>query len=225
MNLRAISGRPTFRLALALFLLAFFTRLGILLILRPYEQPLRVEIHRLAYSIASGNGYGNPYATPTGPTALYSPGVPFILAALYRSFGTGTPAEAATQVLDIAVVSLVYALLPFIAYYIGMPSSAGVLAAVAGTVVPVYLLNEFRSTTAVFNAVCLELLCLLTAYAWRSRLRPTPGLGVVFGAAWGGHSSSARMSSQPDSFGLYWLRPAMAAKLSASQSHSLRSHW
>jgi len=173
------------RLAMMLFALAFTVRLAIMLVTRPYEQPLRTEIHRLALSMADGKGYGNPWATPTGPTAVYSPGCPFVLAGVYRIFGTGIAAEAATYVLDILAVSLVCALLPLVSVYLGLPKSAGVLAAIGGALIPVYLLNEFRSITAVSGALCMVCLTLMTAYVWKSGRALTGRLGALFGAAWG----------------------------------------
>lgn len=181
----ACCTRTNLRLALTIFALAFTVRLAIMLITRPHEQPLRTEIHRLAHLIASGNGYANPYKTTTGPTAHYTPGCPFLLAGVYRVFGTGIPAEAATNILNIAAASLVYALLPLVSVYLGLPRAAGILAAITGAVVPVYLLNEFRMINAVFGALTMVALALMTAHLWRSGRELSARLGALFGAAWG----------------------------------------
>jgi len=176
---------PNLLLALMIFALAFTVRLAIMLVARPYEQPLRTEIHRLAVSIASGKGYGNPWATPTGPTAVYSPGCPFVLAGVYRVFGNGIAAEGTAYVLNILAVSLICALLPVVSGYLGLPKTAGVLAGTAGALIPVYLLNEFRSITAVSGALCMVFVTLMTAYVWKSGRALTGRLGGLFGAAWG----------------------------------------
>ncbi len=104
---------------------------------------------------------------------------------MYRVFGTGTAAEIATYVIDLAAASATYALLPFVCVFLGLPKRAGILAAIVGGVVPVYLLNEFRSTTAVFGSLSLELLCLITACIWNTRRRLSARLGALCGAALG----------------------------------------
>jgi hypothetical protein len=167
------------------FLLAFLVRLGIMLVTRPYNQPLRVEIHHLSYSIANGTGYANPYPTPTGPTAIYSPGCPLILAGIYRMFGTGRTAEAITYLVNIAAASLIFSLLPLLSLRLGLSRRVGIIAAIAGAIFPVYLLNEYRSTTAVCGAMCLASLTLMTAWIWNKHKALTARLGVLFGFAWG----------------------------------------
>lgn len=173
------------QIAIVIFLIAFAVRLGLMLVLRPYEQTLRVEFQHLAHSIASGSGYGNPYPTPTGPTALYSPGCPLILAGIYRIFGYGSVGEAVSCVLNVAAASAVFALMPLLSIWLGLPRRAGVIAAFAGALLPVYLLNEFHSTTAVFGAFCLLGLTLMTAWAWSGTHALSAQLGAVFGLAWG----------------------------------------
>jgi hypothetical protein len=189
MNLRLLnlSGRKwsNTQVAFGVFVIAFLVRLGFMLVLRPYDQPLRTEIHHLAYSIASGQGYGNPYPTPTGPTALYSPGCPLILAGIYSVFGTGKLAEAITYLIDVVAASFAFALLPILSMCLGLPRRVGLAAAIVGAVFPVYLLNEYRSTTAVIAALCLVGLAVMTAWAWKTQRELTGLLGALFGLAWG----------------------------------------
>ncbi len=172
-------------IVILIFVVAFLVRVGIMLATRPYDQPLRTEIHHLAYSIASGQGYGNPYPTQTGPTALYTPGCPLILAAIYDIFGTGEIAEVVTYLVDITTASAVYALLPLLSIWLGLPRRVGIAAAIVGALLPVYLLNEFRSITAVFGALCLILLTLLTVQVCKTQQKLTGRLGALFGVAWG----------------------------------------
>ena len=190
------------QIGLTVFACSFMVRLSIMLVLRSYDHPLRTEIHHLAYSIANGQGYGNPYPTPTGPTALYSPGCPLILAGIYRLFGIGRIAEVVTYVVDIAAASVVFALLPTLSILLGLPRRVGVAAAFAGALIPVYLLNEYRSTTADFGALCLMGLTLMTALVWRGKQAPSLRLGVVFGLAWG---CALLISPNLLLIGLLWL--------------------
>ena len=175
----------TLRLSLCIFAVAFLVRLGLMVAMHPYDQPLRVEIHHVALSLSDGHGFANPYPTPTGPTALYTPGCPLILAGIYRIFGSGRLAEAVTYVLDMSIASLVFALLPLASSWLGLSRQIGVWAGFLGAAIPVYLLNEYRSITAVSGALCLVCLTLLSAWAWRTRQRPSERLAVMFGAAWG----------------------------------------
>jgi len=175
----------TLRLSLCIFAVAFLVRLGLMVAMHPYDQPLRVEIHHVALSLSDGHGFANPYPTPTGPTALYTPGCPLILAGIYRIFGSGRLAEAVTYVLDMSIASLVFALLPLASSWLGLSRQIGVWAGFLGAAIPVYLLNEYRSITAVSGALSLMCLTLLTAWAWSTRQRLSGRLAVLFGAAWG----------------------------------------
>jgi hypothetical protein len=149
-----------------------------------YDHPLRVEVQHIALSIVSGTGYGNPFISPTGPTAIYTPVCPLLLAGIYRVFGAGTGGEAAAYVLTAIFASLVWAMLPVTARLLGLPRSAGLLAAFTGALVPFHFLLEFRMITSVCAALVLQSLCLLAAACWR-RGHWTVRSGVLHGAVLG----------------------------------------
>jgi hypothetical protein len=203
-QLPAIHGRKwsNLQIASAVFIIALLVRLSIMLVSRAYDQPLRVEIHYLAFSIASGQGYGNPYPTPTGPTAMYTPGYPLILAGIYGIFGTGRIAEAVTYTVSIVAASAVYALLPLLSIWLGLPRRVGLAAAIIGAIMPVYLLNEFRSGQYVFGALCLIGLTLLTVWVSKTQKMLTWRLGAIFGVAWG---CALLVSPNLLLIGLLWL--------------------
>ena len=209
---------PSLKIAIAIFLVAFSVRAALMLKLRPYDQTLRVEIQHLAYSIASGAGYANPYPTPTGPTALYSPGDPLILAGIYRAFGYGSAGEAVSCTLNIAAASTVFALIPLLAVLLGLPHRAGVIAAFAGAALPVYLLNEFHSTSATFGALCLISLTLMTAWAWNRGYPLSGRLGAMFGLAWG---IALLISPNLLLVGLVWLMAAIYHYKASAMKFSL----
>jgi len=52
------------------------------------------ETGRIASSIASGHGFGNPLFTPTGPTAWMTPVYPLIVAGVFKLFGIYSLASA-----------------------------------------------------------------------------------------------------------------------------------
>jgi 4-amino-4-deoxy-L-arabinose transferase-like glycosyltransferase len=52
------------------------------------------EMGRIAQSLAQGNGFANPFETPTGPTAWEPPVYPLLMAGVYKIFGVYTPLSA-----------------------------------------------------------------------------------------------------------------------------------
>jgi 4-amino-4-deoxy-L-arabinose transferase-like glycosyltransferase len=56
--------------------------------------PFGYETGRIAASIATGHGYGNPLFSLTGPTAWMTPGYPYLLAGIFKIFGVYTTASS-----------------------------------------------------------------------------------------------------------------------------------
>lgn len=52
------------------------------------------EMGRIAAAIASGHGFSNPFGPPTGPTAWEPPLYPYLIAGVFRIFGTYSAASA-----------------------------------------------------------------------------------------------------------------------------------
>jgi hypothetical protein len=52
------------------------------------------EIGKIAFSLYSGHGFGNPYWVPTGPTAMITPVYPFLISCAFHWFGPYTKAAA-----------------------------------------------------------------------------------------------------------------------------------
>lgn len=52
------------------------------------------EMGRIAASLASGHGFSNPFGPPTGPTAWEPPLYPYLIAGVFRAFGTYTKTSA-----------------------------------------------------------------------------------------------------------------------------------
>ena len=176
--------RSNTNLAVLLFVLAFTSRMVLVFATGQHARPQHREVHYLAASVAEGRGFGNPYAIPTGPTSHFSPGVPLLFAAAYRLFGTGMAGDIATYGLNAAAVSAVYALLPITAVLIGLPRRSGVVAALVGILIPIHFLVELHSALSVFAALCLQVLCLLTAWTWRHN-RLTAKWGAIHGLTCG----------------------------------------
>jgi MFS family permease len=133
---------------------------------------------------------------------MYTPGYPLILAGIYGIFGTGRIAEAVTYTVSIVAASAVYALLPLLSIWLGLPRRVGLAAAIIGAIMPVYLLNEFRSGQYVFGALCLIGLTLLTVWVSKTQKMLTWRLGAIFGVAWG---CALLVSPNLLLIGLLWL--------------------
>jgi 4-amino-4-deoxy-L-arabinose transferase-like glycosyltransferase len=81
--------------------IAFVLRLGLIVIGHTYKFrsndanfSFGWEMGRIGRSLASGQGYSNPFNEPTGPTAWEPPLYPFLIAGVFRIFGIYTHASA-----------------------------------------------------------------------------------------------------------------------------------
>jgi len=99
-------------------------------------------------------------------------------------FGTGIAGDIATYTINTVVVSLTYALLPITAVLIGLPQRSGLIAALIGILVPIHFLIELSDPLAVFAALCLEALVLLTAGYGREKCL-TARSGALYGLTCG----------------------------------------
>lgn len=97
------SPRPRFRFRApaAIFWTALGLRLAVILLGHTYR--IRADDHhfdfgfeagRIAESLATGHGYGNPFNGPSGPTAWLGPLYPLLLALIFRLFGVYTQGAA-----------------------------------------------------------------------------------------------------------------------------------
>lgn len=181
-----LSLSPTW-LGVILFTLAFVVRVAIIVHFRPYLDLARYELERTAISLATTGVYGNPYAIPTGPTAHVSPGYTFILAALFREFGTGTVAEVIKELLASAVTSLGIALLPAVALALSLDKRAGFFVGLIMALYPAHPMVEIDGDwEAPYISLALMLVAVLAAQVRRSndlRLRTAVRHGLCWGVA------------------------------------------
>src|ERR1700678_4444089 len=82
-------------------LVALVIRLVVMVFLLPEQlEPQRDHWHfgyetgRIAYSIVQGRGFGSPLFEDTGPTAWMTPVYPYIVAGVFKLFGTYTETSA-----------------------------------------------------------------------------------------------------------------------------------
>ena len=176
---------PLWQQCFIVFLISFSIRLALVFVFRIYTDLGRYELERTALSLALHGVYGNPYAIPTGPTAHVSPGYTLILAAIFRLFGTGIPAEIVKQTLASFVTSAQYALLPVVADALSLVRPSGFVAGLVCALYPAKLLVQTDGDWETpYTALFLILICISAMKLWTSRpLRSRAA--VQSGLLWG----------------------------------------
>jgi uncharacterized membrane protein (UPF0136 family) len=171
------------RLFWAIFALAIAVRVSLLVLFHPPAEVQFAEMDKIARSLATHGTFADAYFLPTGPTAHHAPAYPFLLSFVFRMFGYGSAAVLATAVMNFALASVQYALMPVLADWADIPRSVGVTTGLIGAVLPYRLLKEIR-WDATLAAAASVVLVLLTTRWWRTR-EPSPLATLLLGLAWG----------------------------------------
>lgn len=180
-----IAKLSPFRWGLLIFGIGLLVRVALLFATHSYRDLERYELERTAISLATNGVYGNPYLRPTGPTAHVAPGYTLILAALFKLFGTGIPAEIIKRLLASAVSSILWGLLPFAALRIFGDIRPGVLAGLAAALLPLRPLVEIEGDwESPYTALALLFVALSTLRLWR-RCELRVRTAIVDGVLWG----------------------------------------
>jgi 4-amino-4-deoxy-L-arabinose transferase-like glycosyltransferase len=141
------------------------------------------DYDRLATSIADGNGYGQTnFAKPGTPAALWPPGYPYMLAAVYVV--NGDHSRNSGRLLGALLGTLTVLLLYFVAREVAGVRTALVAAAIAACFPPLVMLNASLISEALF--VPLELASILAVLVYRrepARLRWAVLCGALCGLA------------------------------------------
>jgi 4-amino-4-deoxy-L-arabinose transferase-like glycosyltransferase len=141
------------------------------------------ETGRIASSLASGHGFGNPLFVETGSTAWTTPVYPYLLAAIFNLFGIYTKTSAfAILSLNALFSALVCIPLFFISCRI-FGRKIALLSTWIWAVFPYAI-----SITAFVWDTCLSALLLTTLFLVSFRMRDKPVRGwtyLALGAAWG----------------------------------------
>lgn len=186
--------------------------------------PFLFEPGNIAYSIATGHGFGSPFRADTGPTAWMTPVYPLLLAGIFRCFGTYTLAafEAAAG-LNIAF-SVLTCIPIFLAGKCISGTGTGLTAAFLWAIFPNAILLPYES---IFDASLSALLGAMIlwatlAVAESKRTSDWCGYGLLWGV--GLMTNAALISLLP--FQLGWAeyrahhrgqfsfgKPALAAAL------------
>lgn len=120
--------RPVpWRTCILVFVVALLFRLGCAVATDQIHQFPRKEMVKTAIAFAQKGELADPYAVPSGPTAVVPPLYPIFLGLIFRTFGTGVEAEVVKCVLTSAVSALRCALIPWLAVCLGLGSRTGVI--------------------------------------------------------------------------------------------------
>ncbi len=176
-------ARSPGRAFILIFLLALAVR-GYFLTKVPREYVLphsRWEMEAVATSLVQSGEFADPYILPTGPTAHLPPIMPGLLALIWGLFGMGLAAGYAAWLFRIATYSAMYAMLPWLAGRFGVGKPAGVLAGIAGALVP-----QWPGHGEALTAIVLGLLLVAFLRRWSGgRGRVSSGGSFLLGLAWG----------------------------------------
>ena len=139
------------------------------------------ELQAIAVSLATTGRFADAYALPTGATAHLPPIPPAIVGLVYALLGPTLTAGYVAWILDMATYAALWALLPWLAVRIGLPGPAGVIAGVAGALVP-----HWPGHGEALTAVAMGLLMVAFVRRWSSGRSGALGsllLGIAAGTA------------------------------------------
>ncbi len=181
-------ARSPGRAFVIIFLLGFSIRLFFLTkVSERYILPHdRWESQAIATAIVERGEFADPYMVPTGPTAHLPPLVPGRIALFWVFFGMNRVGGYAAIIFELAVFSVLYALLPWFGGKLGLGRQAGVLGGIAGALVVVWPGNG-----EALAGIVIGLLAIVFLRRW------TEGLGSIVGSVLLGLACGAAFHLQP----------------------------
>lgn len=124
----------------------------------------RWELPAVAVALAERGEFADPYLLPTGPTAHLPPIPPAIFALSYEVFGLTPAGGYAAWLANMAIYAGLLGMLPWLAGSIGLGSGTGVIAGLAGSLIP-----HWPGHGEGLAALALGLLMVAFALRWRKQ--------------------------------------------------------
>ncbi len=183
-----VFGSPV-RASILIFLIAFGIRVTQFASLAGARQDFYRpggEMGRVALSLLRTGEFADPYMVPTGPTAHPTPLWPALQALIYRTFGMTPAAGYVRALVAISSWSLTYALLPWFARRLGLGVRAGILAGIAGALIPQPWYEVLGLGFSAPGALALGLVIVAFLHRWTTGRPSAVGsllLGVGCGTA------------------------------------------
>ncbi len=176
----------------AMVLLALAVRLAAAAFLYPDvlaprldHWPFGYEAGRIARAIASGQGFSDPLFGPTGPTAWLAPVFPYLLATIFKIFGTFTKASALAILSLDALFSALTCVPVFLIARRAFDRKTAILAGWIWAFFPfaVYFSADFIWDTCLTTLLLTILILVALRLAQPRSLWAWAGFGALWGAA------------------------------------------
>jgi len=178
--------RPVpWRACILIFVAALIVRLGLVAATDQIHQFPRKEMVRIAMAFAQLGELADPFAAPTGPTALASPIYPVFLGLIFRTFGTGVAAEVVKCLLTSAVSALRCALIPWLAVCLGLRLRAGVIGGLLAVFYIGALSTDIKGDWAEAYVATAMVILFLAAVRIAEDARLTLTSAAIMGIWWG----------------------------------------
>jgi len=141
------------------------------------------EMGKIAYSIANGHGFSNPYWIETGPTAMITPVFPYLLSSVFLLFGAYTKAAA----LAVLFLNSLVSALTCIPIYSLARNSLGPRTAIAAVWTWAFFPYAvyFSGSSMWYHSLVALLLTLLLWIASYLETRASLWMWAGFGFLWG----------------------------------------
>jgi hypothetical protein len=162
------------------------------------------ELGAIAISLMKTGQFADAYRVSTGPTAHLPPLYPFILSLIYRCFGLTIAAGYASRLLIILTGSLLFAMLPWLAHWLGLGRLSGFMGGLAGAV-----LVDWPEHGEYLVAIFLGLLLVAFLQRWTTARVSWQGsllLGLAIGAVFHLQPALLPVMLGCMAFELWWRR-------------------
>jgi hypothetical protein len=178
--------RPVpWRACILVFVVALLFRLGLVMATDQIHEFPRKEMVRIAMAFAERGELADPFAAPTGPTALAPPLYPIYLGLIFRTFGTGVAAEVVKCLLTSAVSALRWALIPWLAVCLGLGLRTGMIGGLMGAFYIGALATDIKGDWAEAYAATALVGLFLAAIRISGNSRLNLRSAAVLGFWWG----------------------------------------
>jgi hypothetical protein len=145
----------------------------------------RKEMVRIAMTFAARGELADPFAAPTGPTALAPPIYPIYLGLIFRIFGTGVAAEVVKCLLTSSVSALRCALIPWLALCLGLSLRTGMIGGLLSAFYIGALATDIKGDWAEAYAATALVGLFIAAIRISEKPRLTLQSAAILGVWWG----------------------------------------
>jgi 4-amino-4-deoxy-L-arabinose transferase-like glycosyltransferase len=183
---------------LKIVLIGLLLRVSGMVMIHSYRVTLeKDESANIAASIASGQGFSNPFVIPTGPTAWLGPVYPFLLSRIFAVFGSYTRASIVCAILLNCLIS---ALTCIPVYFVALYTFGERMGRLSAWVWALFPYTMYWGLRAVWDT-CLStfLLTLLFMMTLQLAKSSTPRKWAFYGLLWGvaGMTNTAELAFLP----------------------------